>query len=1141
MVTVTDIRSILEAYIDELNSHVDVHKLEDLLKGEGHITSHDVGSKPEDWTRNHLIRKLLTVVNLEIEPEIYGRGEGYPDFGITNLSIPVIGEDKAINNFEEAVEDIKKYLDSRAASRDAEYGIATDGIQWAIVRIELGSDYRNYTRFAEVDFRIVLLQIAKNKNYISQSGIVEPDIDKIIQSFIDSYYRDNLNILLTSEFPRKIFEEKKRNIKQFYDLYIDLLFGEGRREHGYDTTLINSIIGPKETEEFEKKKFAIKLVNRLLFIKFLEDKGVIREIVRQGSFLHNRVEDYFKIKEDFVAHNQIEDIASSLYKTQLEPLFFNLLNTPVRNRLSKYRGGWFDSVPYLNGSLFTPDAKDREFDVDDRILKLVVNDLVEGHRLQRESGPEPLDPSVLGHVFEMTINHMSSAGEDGQRKEGAYYTPSDVIYNILKNTVEPKVYEILVDVYARRLISEDVNEKNSRSIIMKYDLNDILDKIENKSGYFGDPNAIKEAYERIGDLKIIDPACGSGHFLTAVLGEIHNIRMSLLRGLKTQITPEEVYKSKKELVLKSIYGVDINPIAVEIAKLRVWLKMVEDGWSNDFGELPNIDINIVTGNSLIGLPAKSEGPSIIGSFNVNFDAIKDAREQYKRGQITRRELAGKIKELTPELNSVFLHTLHHFFENTIEDRGKFDEIFRDKINIGAIVKKIKVKKSDNTSFSDHDRNLLEEIGFRVSDKTASLDDSKISRNIDNLRGLLAHNLIIELERRPLLIDIIELENVPDLAHKPFHWVIEFPEAVSIEDDRPRVKFDIIVGNPPYGAIYKEPEKRFIKGYSSSKVDDISIQFIERQIQMLAIGGYYGNVTSLRFMYDKDASTIRDLIKEKLEGTKIACFATRPAKIFDSSDPRVAIITGKKVNGQPIENDILTSCFIRFTSENRVEKLNNIRYQSIRGLTLGDKIGKDGDFSLPKIGYPSIRSILETLKSHSDIVFRDVMLNSRDHSEFIVWRSRHPQYWINPFLEDLYPPDKKPQDFRPMYFNSQLEKEIAFLILQSSLFYMYWMTYGNQRDLNFGPIEAFPFPCNKVIQENSERIHELATSLWGGMRDRFDQTSGSLGEIRRMSELKPIVDNVDNLIGPLLGLTPEQIEFVKQYDVVTRSIRAVEEE
>ena len=1127
MVSVTEVKTVLDTFVDELHSHVNAHELEDLLKGNIQLKSSVIGSQPEAWTRQHLIRKILDAVGLVYENEAYGRGKGFPDFIIKNLKTPVIGEDKPINNIESAEEDIKGYLDSRGASGDAEYGIATDGISWVILRIELGGDYLDFDKIIEIDFRQELLQIARNKNYITQTGISGIDVDKKCQDFFETFRIEKLNIKLTQEAPIQISERKKRTISQFYNLYVELLFGESRtQEFHYDTTLVSDILAPEGTSDFEKKRFAIKLVNRLLFIKFLEDRGVLEQ-----NFLLQRLDEYQHIK------SEIGNIAGSLYKSQLEPIFFNLFNTPVQRRLSIHQGSWFDNVPFLNGSLFSPDIREREFDVDDKILQLVVKDLVEGHRLSQENGSSYLDPSVLGHVFEMTINHLSSSGvSDEQRAEGAYYTPSDVIYIVTQQVVDPKIYNIVVNVFSRILVTNEINEEAARNVLLRYDLNQILQNIEKKEGYFNDPAALHEIYDLLGKLRIVDPACGSGHFLTAVLGEIHRIRMSLLRGLTTSEVPaENIYKSKKELALNSIYGVDINPIAVEIAKLRVWLKVVEEGWQPSFGELPNIDINIIKGNSLIGLPARSEGQAMFGSFNIDFNRIIEVRERYKQGLISRRQLTQEIERLSPELNKIFLESLNHYFKDTVDSIEKFDGLFSSYQKI----RNIKVKKRDNTSFSDSERAQLNEMGFRTHAKSARLEDTEIQRYIDDLRSLLLSGYIIELERRPLKGDIEALTEIPDLSYKPFHWIIEFPEAAVVEGGRPCVKFDIVIGNPPYGDLLKEIEKKFTAGYITSNVNDVSAQFIERELQILKNGGYFGNVLTLRFVYQSTASTVRDLFRKKIKGIKVACFAIRPARIFESSEPRVAIVTGQRSDlaGYPTtqENfDIFTSNFIRLTKNSRSEQLKNITYESTNGLLLGNRLGSGEDYSLPKIGNPTIRAILLKLKDHSNRIFYDVY--SRDNqTEYIVWRSRHPRYWINPYLEDLYS-DNKPQDFQPMYFNSQIEKEMAFLILQSSLFYLFWMVFENERDLNWGDIDAFPFPDIELLDTQTDQIRSLTDRLWSQMRARFNPKAGALGELQGMSELKPLVDEIDDFIGPLYGLTPDEILYVKQYDADYRSTR-----
>lgn len=1121
-----EVSSILEQFVDDLHTQIDTaHRLEDLLHGQESLTGADVGSKPEAWTRKHLIRPLLNASSLEWEPEIHGGGEGYPDFGLTNLDVLVIGEDKSINKYEEAEEEIKGYLNNRAASRGAEYGIATDGFQWTVYRVELGGDYLSYTPVdpTPINFRNEILQIARNKNYISQTGIDEVDIDEKAESFYEVFNRDSFNTLLTQEAPKRIREKKQAGIEEFYDLYVELLFGEGSGSYDYETTLLDDIKEPDTASDTDKRRFAIRMVNRLLFVKFLEDREVLPQ-----DFLSERVTNYQDAQEEF------DDLGGSLYKAQLEPLFFSLFNAD--DRMSSLQGGWFDDVPYLNGSLFAPEEQERNYDVDDRMLITVVQDLVEGHRLSEKNGNGTLDPSVLGNVFEMTINHLSSG--EAQKDEGAYYTPSDVIRLITEKGVDPKVYEILVDVYGSRIAEgSNMGEGDARSLVKNYELGEMLREIEQREGYFSDPEAIQEAYDRLGELKVIDPSCGSGHFLTGVLDEVHRVRMSLLRGLKgDELEDKDVYQAKKELVLNSIYGVDINPIAIEIAKLRVWLKMVEEGWEEEYGKLPNIDINIVDGNSLIGLPAKSGGQSVLQAFDIDLSSIRDIRDEYRDGEITRRELNNRIDELRPELRDQYLDRLNHYIEERLSTEEEWSDTVEDLDELYPKFRKITVRREDNEQLTEDQQTDLADAGFRVEtryEKSAKVEDTDIDTVDDFTEFIGDDELVFDVERRPALKDLRELEALKHregrlaLSYEPFHWPLEFPEAVKSNGNGYEVEFDIVVGNPPYGDVLEEPEKRFTEGYDAGSVNDIIAPFVERESQILQDDGCIGNILALLIAYQSNADPMRDMLRDSFVKTEIACFTRRPSQVFAGSQARTGIITGRK-DSDAEDEDIETSRFIRFTEENRGEVFKNISYESTEGFTLGEKIGSGGDKSLPKIGESEIKDILEKLKDHSDIVFRDKMeRGSSASSPHVVWRSYHPSYFMNPFLEDLYPQGEQSRDFKPMYFDSELEQKAAFLTMQTSLYYLYWMVYENERDLNWKTVEAFPFPSEEDLQEKEDEIIELADILWEEMEDRF------LGNIREtfdtISVIKPMTDKADDLIGPMFDLTEEEIEFVKRYD------------
>jgi len=1123
-----EICSILEDFVDDLHGKLDPQKLERTLRGDYRPVTAELGSQPEPWLRHHLIRPLIDAVGLEWEPEIHGGGEGYPDFGITNLDVKVIGEDKSINGSEEAEDDIEQYLNNRAASQGSEYGIATDGVTWTVLRIELGGDYLDYTAVdpTPISFRQELIQIANKKNYITQSGISEVDVQAKAELFYETFNREDFNTLLTQEAPRIIRSKKKAGIEEFYDLYVELLFGEGSGSYSYDTTLLADIQAPEDATETDKRKFAIKLVNRLLFVKFLEG-DVIPE-----SFLNERVNNF----QD--AQNQVDRFGGGLYKSQLEPLFFSLFNTKENDRISKHRGDWFDEVPYLNGSLFAPEEQERGYDVDDRMLETVVQDLVEGHELSEDNGNHTLDPAVLGNVFEMTINHIS--GGQSQKKEGAYYTPSDVIRLITEQSVDPKIYEILVDTYSSRVAeASNMDEEQAQELVGDYDLGEMLREIEQRQGYFTDPDALEEAYDRLGELKIVDPACGSGHFLTAVLDEIHRVRMSLLRGMKGgDLDKKDVYSAKKDLVLNTIYGVDVNPIAIEIAKLRVWLKMVEEGWSEEFGRLPNIDVNIVPGNSLVGLPAISSGQSMLQAFDVDLSGIQDVRDQYREGKINRRELDMRIDDLRPEIRHFYAENLNHYFEDEVKTVEKFDGLTEDLESLYPVIDAARARRKDGANLSERDSEKLEGIGFTAYKKSGRLDGEDLRGKMDELRSLIEEGFKLELERRPTRYDLQELEEYGELSHEAFHWIVEFPEVVVKEGTEYSVDFDIVVGNPPYGDLVTGLERRFTAGYRTGDIRDIAAQFLERQLQLLGDGGVFGNVITLRLIYDSKAYVSRDILNKKLTDTQIACFGWRPSYIFAGSEALAAVITGQKAK-EP-DDDIRTSRFILFSDEDRKQRLENIDYCRIDDLVLGEtigggSIGESSDKSMPKVGTETARTILEKLSEASDTTIRDKEVDQK--TEHKVWRKEGARYWINPLLESLWSEEDRSRETKPMHFSSELERYATFLLMQSSLFYNHWMTYGDQQHVSWKLVRSFPFPDMGDLQENEEKIEDLTNKLWTGIEERFHPEINVSGEIQGVAELKPIVDQVDELFGPMFGLNEEEIEYVKQLDTeYGRSLR-----
>ncbi len=1115
------VESVLQNFVFRTNTNLKTHEFEQFLKGNKVLTSHDIGNAPESWTEDNLIWPLIEAVGLEKDPQPYRVGDR-PDFELLNSDVEVLGEIKSPNKIEDAEDDIKEYLRDKALGAD--HGIATDGINWVIYKIELGGDFVQYPEIDSVSLRKALLGIADDMGVIVSEEDI--DIEEQIEKFTDIFEVDVFNKLLTEKAPQRLRDERKRDVEEFYDLYIELLFGAGKNNQ-YDTTLLDDINSPHGATENDERVFAITLVNRLLFIKFLEEKNVLHD-----GFLLSRVESYEDMQDEF---------AGSLYDTQISPLFNDLLNTPKDDRAAKYKGDdkWFSKVPYLNGGLFHDSVDDEgKYRVQDRILPTVIKYLIEGSALDM-ANEDGLDPAIVGSVFEKTINYLEQ--ERSQKDIGAYYTPTDVTALITKQTVDPKLKDELLQVYgdAVSIDSEEFIASNEEKELEK-----ILRDIEDGAGWFGDPDATREALDRLNELTVLDPACGSGHFLTTALDELHRVQLTLLKGLHgDDLQRKKIFEENKKLALNSIYGVDIEPVGVEITKLRIWLKIIENGWQDGFGKLPNIDVNISAGNSLTGLPVTGPRTSTLDmiEFRDRIRDVVDLRLEYKFEDADEKD-RNKIEriqkqKLRPELDELCIEQQNYTVETEIQTVEQFNEVIEsiDGQNLHPTIESIQARPTTGGSITDSQDERLEDYGFSTYSKSARLDINQReqvlrSGNGENSREQIVEELRTVLESGFVFSEMVRQPVKRDLERTQgpaFHWIAEFPEVADI--DEMTADFDIILGNPPYGDILDDTAKVLVNGYETGSVRDVSAQFVERQLQLLDEDGYFGNITTLRLVVQSSLSNFHDLLREKMQYVDIASFGYRPSYVFDNAEIQVAIFTGQK--GTEDRGTISTSEFVWLQQKQRTKQLSEISYADVDGYVLSDKIGGRSDTNyqiLPKIGTEEIQSILDVLESHSetDSLFGDVYDRERevdvdDEELNRVWRREGLLYWVNPMLEKLY----DAREVKPMYFDSELEQKTAFMVMNSSLFYLYWVVYGNQRHLNWGQIKAFPFPDREVIEENEERIIEDADELWEGMKVRFNEDTRHF----HTANMKPLIDDFErDVMSELYGLSDEQVELLTSF-------------
>ena len=494
--------------------------------------------------------------------------------------------------------------------------------------------------------------------------------------------------------------------------------------------------------ENDRRWYTSIILNRLMFVYFLQRKRFIND--GDLEYLQNKLEES-KLRGE-----------NRFYTEFLQALFFESFAKPETDRDPSVEV-LVGNVKYLNGGLFLRHRIEQEYNISiaDEAFEQVL-DLFARYSWNLDDTPggddSEINPDVLGYIFEKYIN---------QKAFGAYYT-------------RPQITEYLCDRTIYKLIVDRVND----ALFDKYkpfeDINELLIKL--------DTNVCRLLFKDIlPNLSILDPACGSGAFLVAAMKTLIQVysavigTIELMGDANLQRDLQEIRKShpslpyfiKKRIVTDNLYGVDIMEEATEIAKLRLFLALVSSAHKVDELEpLPNIDFNIMAGNSLIGLIRVDE---------IAFDTVGNSRQ----GNLLQLLAADNYKKILEQKNkSIELYKKHAFIPGEENLRGgelgthqdaRLSHLRRDIENL------------NKQSQAKLNLLLLNEFGQRLGIRYEEVQISGKSK------------------KRDLTVEDIA-------ALKPFHWGYHFDKVLD------HGGFDAIITNPPW-EIFKPQAKEFFAQYN----------------------------------------------------------------------------------------------------------------------------------------------------------------------------------------------------------------------------------------------------------------------------------------------------------------------------------------
>lgn len=643
---------------------------------------------------------------------------------------------------------------------------------------------------------------------------------------------------------------------------------ESKEEQGTFYTAINSKL---KEENFETiLKLLILWLNRILFLKLIESNLVRFNDDKNLKFLNfKKIPDFDKLSE----------------------LFFEVLAKEKSTR----KKSEFAYLPYLNSSLFEKQSIENTLEIsslsNDLKLFYYKNTVLKDDKCKAKKGQvglleylfefldsfdfgsddeqseilsqkELISSSVLGNVFEKLNGY----------KEGSFYTPSFITSYMCKESIT----KVVLDKFNAQFDLDAKNISELRKSLRKEDK--------------------KAQKELLNSIKICDPAVGSGHFLVSALNvmlsiydelnlfdeefylEVQNDEI-LITGRKGEFieckhpsTPkdkahliqQELFHTKKDIIENNLFGVDINPNSCEITKLRLWIELLKHSFYQSFDDenyhdlktLPNIDINIKCGNSLVSYFETGKSLSHYPNIKERMSKYKRIVKDYKEGFYTDKNLIAKeIKNLQESFKNFCL-------------KDKFNKEIKQLTN-GA--NEYSKKYGDFLADEHHDekfksffsKNMFE---FSFDEKVAIKEFANLKKEYDNIFNLESNH--------------------------PFEWRFEFPEI--LDDDGNFKGFDLIIGNPPY---IKENDNKDLftntkklRTYQGKM--DIWYHFVGRGFDILKNNGYLAFIATNNWVTNSGAKKLRNIVLEESQILSLVDFSS--FMVFDSASIQTMIMQFQKI-------------------------------------------------------------------------------------------------------------------------------------------------------------------------------------------------------------------------------------------------------
>jgi adenine-specific DNA-methyltransferase len=766
-----------------------------------------------------------------------------------------------------------------------------------------------------------------------------------------AYDRDRLEAIAAHDLsPQQIYQrhcdafDVEKLTKRFYEGYKELF-------EYVSKVLLAANSHPYFNDPIRLQQFVQRLLGRVMFLYFLQKKGFLNE---DRDFLKTQ---YKQLAPDPEDHD--------FYTHVLEPLFFDILNKQRSNSSSQ-----FGKIPYLNGGLFERDygagiLDNIGLETPERVSlpnslfdptgdKGVLKFFNSYNFTVAENTPDnediAVDPEMLGKVFE----NLLESTERG--KSGTFYTPRSIVHFMCVESLSRYLAdETGLDIeFLKRLTEFDPTFPN-------FEVNELT------------KDQAKQLKQALASVRICDIAVGSGAFPMGMMQIVLSVKQAIAcrEGLSIRRGSLAMSEWKREIIANNLYGVDIKPEAVEIAKLRMWLSMVVDiPTIDDVEPLPNLDYKLMCGDSLISpidskldvLNSKLDIPDRGKDRQIELAVTPVQVEIHKLAELQQDYFFAQSDSRT-ELKARIIAAETKIFQTSIAQNRQYWQSEERKLNLDIQIMKGKVSKPQKVKQQTITNRLTE---LKKLETAAA-------------RGLRSINF--------------------------FQWKLHFSEVF-----RAKRGFDIVIGNPPYVRADVGGDNLALRQTIEASGDyetlwekwDLYVACIERGYKLLKPNGITSMIVSDAYCHSKYAKKSQEWF---LKNSRILRLDFLSKLQFFDAAVRNVIYFYQKSNG----NKNIPSRFVHETSLGDIRILSTNRQEQLNCRAFfpeGEKISKFKNSTIPleSICYVSVGMVVNAHEKIAKGAFElcDLVSDTKDkiHSRAFV-EGKHLSRWLpatNKWLE-----------------------------------------------------------------------------------------------------------------------------------------------